>query len=441
MPSRPKATLNRFHSSSDGPPGGGTVTRWTCSGGRSWPQRLRMSGISWTPQNQVAIRRLALRVADLVEERAVRDRAAVLDVLLPLRRDLPDQVAHREHQVHLGAGAVAERLQRPADLRAGRGREDLVADDRGAAVAGGPARRARPRRRSPRPPARPTAAASGRARRGSARRSGRRGRGCRPPRACAGCGTARPGGTTCRSSGCRRAGGRARSRALLLQQQAQRERQDSGVRRLRHAGAVDRQQAVRVAVDRVTSPQQGVAQPGRPGVHPVAVLGAARTSGGPRAATSRGSRVWCSSAALAAGTASRPSTCPTRRARSVASADSGAGAGQPADADQPRAPRAGSSTTRTRSGADPVAPTRSAVRSRSTRRGQRAAAGAPASATRASRAAPVGEAAGGPGVGEHRGQVGAEHEDRRAATAGRPAAARPASARIGSASTGSPTSR
>ncbi len=79
-----------------------------------------------------------LGVADLVEEGAVAQLGAVLDVLLPLRGDLADQVAHAQHEVDLGAVAVSpsmtERLERPADLRPRGGREDLVADDRGVLV-------------------------------------------------------------------------------------------------------------------------------------------------------------------------------------------------------------------------------------------------------------------------------------------------------------------
>jgi hypothetical protein len=76
-------------------------------------------------------------VRDPREEPGVAHPAAVLDVLLPLGRDLPDQVAHREHEVHLDAAAVAlvpQRLERSPDLRARGTGEDLVADDRGAAA-------------------------------------------------------------------------------------------------------------------------------------------------------------------------------------------------------------------------------------------------------------------------------------------------------------------
>ena len=48
-----------------------------------------------------------LGVADLVEEGAVAQLGAVLDVLLPLRGDLADQVAHGQHEVDLGAVAPA----------------------------------------------------------------------------------------------------------------------------------------------------------------------------------------------------------------------------------------------------------------------------------------------------------------------------------------------
>ena len=74
-------------------------------------------------------------VPDLLEEPGVADDAAVLDVLLPLGRDLADQVAHRQDQVDLGVVVVAERGQRPAGLGAGGGRQDLVAHDRGAGPA------------------------------------------------------------------------------------------------------------------------------------------------------------------------------------------------------------------------------------------------------------------------------------------------------------------
>ncbi len=72
----------------------------------------------------------ALRVLDLVEEGAVAQLGSVLDVLLPLRGDLADQVAHAQHEVDLGAVGVADRVECPADLRARGRREDLVADDR-----------------------------------------------------------------------------------------------------------------------------------------------------------------------------------------------------------------------------------------------------------------------------------------------------------------------
>ena len=80
---------------------------------------------------------LALGVADLLEELRVAERAPVLDVLLPLGRDLADQVARGEHHVDLGVG-VAERLEGAADLGAGGGGQDLVADDRGAVEAADP---------------------------------------------------------------------------------------------------------------------------------------------------------------------------------------------------------------------------------------------------------------------------------------------------------------
>ena len=58
MPVSPKVSAKRSHSSVDGAPGGGTVTTCTRDGSSSPPQRARMSGISWTPQNQVASRPL-----------------------------------------------------------------------------------------------------------------------------------------------------------------------------------------------------------------------------------------------------------------------------------------------------------------------------------------------------------------------------------------------
>ena len=67
MPSSPNAWLNRFQSRSGAPPGDGTVTRWIRSGGRSAPQRSRMSGISWTLQNQDAIR--LLRAGSVIRDR------------------------------------------------------------------------------------------------------------------------------------------------------------------------------------------------------------------------------------------------------------------------------------------------------------------------------------------------------------------------------------
>jgi hypothetical protein len=73
-------------------------------------------------------------VLDLLEEPGVGELAAVLDVLLPLGRDLPRQVAHREDDVDLRTVVVAERRERPADLSARRRCQDLVADDGGALV-------------------------------------------------------------------------------------------------------------------------------------------------------------------------------------------------------------------------------------------------------------------------------------------------------------------
>ena len=67
MPSRPKACENRFQSRSGAPPGDGTVTRWIRSGGRSAPQRSRISGTSWTLQNHDAIR--LLRAGSVIRAR------------------------------------------------------------------------------------------------------------------------------------------------------------------------------------------------------------------------------------------------------------------------------------------------------------------------------------------------------------------------------------
>ncbi len=73
----------------------------------------------------------ALGVAEVLQEAGVGLRPAVLDVLLPLRGDLADQVAGGEDEVDLGLGGP-QGLECPGDLHA-RGRpEDLVADDRGA---------------------------------------------------------------------------------------------------------------------------------------------------------------------------------------------------------------------------------------------------------------------------------------------------------------------
>ena len=70
----------------------------------------------------------AAGVAQLPQELAVAQLAAVLDVLLPLRGDLADQVAHGDEDPHLALG-VPEGRQRPRDVGGLRGRQDLVADD------------------------------------------------------------------------------------------------------------------------------------------------------------------------------------------------------------------------------------------------------------------------------------------------------------------------
>ncbi len=128
--------MNRSQSRSRGAPGCGTVTTCTCSGGSSPPQRSRISGTSWTPQNQDAsvLARSGSRIWS--RNSAVRHEPPVLDVLLPLGRDLPGEVARGQDHVHLGvATGRGQRLQRSAHMGAGGVAEDLVADDRGAGPA------------------------------------------------------------------------------------------------------------------------------------------------------------------------------------------------------------------------------------------------------------------------------------------------------------------
>ena len=120
---------NRRHSSPRSEPDGGTVTRWTCVGGSDAAPPVEDVGHLLHRPEPRADPRLARGVADRLEELRIGDVAAVLDVLLPLRRDLAYEVAHRQHEVDLG---VAERVERALDLRRRGAREDLVADDRGA---------------------------------------------------------------------------------------------------------------------------------------------------------------------------------------------------------------------------------------------------------------------------------------------------------------------
>ena len=75
--------------------------------------------------------RAAVLRAQVVQEAPVGPGAPVLDVLLPLGRDLTHEVTRRVHEVQLGV-ALLERLQRPRHLHPRGGPEDLVADDRGA---------------------------------------------------------------------------------------------------------------------------------------------------------------------------------------------------------------------------------------------------------------------------------------------------------------------
>ena len=226
MPSRPKAWLNRFQSSSGAPPGGGTVTRCTCSRRQLLAPAVEDLGDLLHPPEPRPDPGGPLGVADLVEEGAVAQLGAVLDVLLPLGGDLADQVAHAQHEVDLGAVALSssmtERLEGPTDLRPRGGGEDLVADDRGA----------RPGRESLADLASQVVPGADRVRLEPAPRqlhqvergeevavvpAGRVAR-CRRPRAPRGCGTARPGSTTCRSSAYRRGGGPCWSLSLLHQQ-------------------------------------------------------------------------------------------------------------------------------------------------------------------------------------------------------------------------------
>ena len=80
-----------------------------------------------------------LAVLEPVEEAAVGPGAALLDALLPGRRDLAGEVAHGEDDVHLGRpGAAAEVVLGLGDRVRGGGREDLVADHDRPRTAPGP---------------------------------------------------------------------------------------------------------------------------------------------------------------------------------------------------------------------------------------------------------------------------------------------------------------
>ena len=203
-------------------PDGGTVTRCTCDGGSDAPQRSRMSGISCTAQNHEPIldSRAGSRIVS--EELRVGDVAAVLDVLLPLRRDLAHQVAHRQHEVDLG---VAERVERARHLRRRRAGEDLVADDRGAVpvahLLGEPVPRADGLGLEPAPRQRHQVERGEEVRVEAVARD----RGCRARAAPSGCGRGRPGGRTCRSWGSRRGAAPACSPLHLLSRRAVRVRQ------------------------------------------------------------------------------------------------------------------------------------------------------------------------------------------------------------------------
>ena len=58
----------------------------------------------------------AARISNRAQEPAVAERPPVLDVLLPLRRNLADQIAGADHQVDLGV-RMAEVLERLLSLR------------------------------------------------------------------------------------------------------------------------------------------------------------------------------------------------------------------------------------------------------------------------------------------------------------------------------------
>ena len=268
-----------------------------------------------------------------------------------------------------------------------------------------------------------------------------------------GCGTARPGGTTCRSWGCPRAAGPACvtptpccsdvgviSR-VPVRAAPQRQRRTPASDASTPPAPVVGQQRVRIAVHSVASADQPVATSARPGERShVAVLGRhhewrpARRRPAAAAACGAAARARWSGATRQAEHGGDPA------ARSTASAESAAGArGRPADAEQAgqRPPgRARRGPARARPGPTQVR----AARSRSTRGATWLRSTRVRSHSSPARAAGV-ERAGGPRVGEHRRPGRAEHEHARAHD--RPAAghARPGRSRIGSASSGSPTRR
>ena len=108
MPSRPNASTNRFQSSSRRPAGGRHGDDVHVLGREVVTPAVQDVRDLLHPPEPRRDPALATRVADLVEELAEGERGAVLDVLLPLGGDLAHQVAHRQHEVDLGAVAVAE---------------------------------------------------------------------------------------------------------------------------------------------------------------------------------------------------------------------------------------------------------------------------------------------------------------------------------------------
>ncbi len=125
--SMPKARQKRNHSSLPvGPRSCGTVTTCTRSGGSLAPQLSSTLGRSMALRNHVWPR------STLVEEAVEGPLATLLDALLPGGRELAAEVAGGVDDVDL---AALEVVHDPGDLvRLGR-REDLVADDDGAAGA------------------------------------------------------------------------------------------------------------------------------------------------------------------------------------------------------------------------------------------------------------------------------------------------------------------